>query len=156
RPTTSVLARGNIKNKRQTVEPHPPQAVLASMGAESFHPPTSPIDKTHSGWRLALAQWLTATNNPLTARVMANRVWQQYFGRGLVVTSSDFGTRGERPSNQALLDFLAGELMRDRWSLKALHRLILTSKVYQLSSDPGESNGAQIDPDNHSFWRMNR
>jgi hypothetical protein len=156
RPQTCVLARGNIKNNRQKVEPHPPEVLLASMGAESFHPPASPIDKTHAGWRLALAHWLTATNNPLTARVIANRVWQHHFGRGLVATASDFGTRGERPSNQALLDFLAGELMRNGWSLKALHRLILTSKVYQLSCDPGESNGARIDPENRYMWRMRR
>jgi hypothetical protein len=156
RPQTSVLARGNIKNKRQKVEPHPPDALLASMGADSFHPPASAIDKTHSGWRLALAQWLTATNNPLTARVIVNRVWQHHFGRGLVSTSSDFGTRGERPANQALLDFLAGELTRNGWSLKALHRLILTSKAYQLSSEPADSNGAHIDPENRYLWRMNR
>ncbi len=156
RPPTSILARGNIKNKRQTVDPHPPKVLLASMGADSFRPPTSTIDKTHSGWRLAFAQWLTATNNPLTARVIVNRVWQHHFGRGLVATSSDFGTRGERPSNQALLDFLANELIQNGWSLKALHRLILTSKVYQLSSEPGDSNGAEIDPENRYLWRMNR
>jgi Protein of unknown function (DUF1553)/Protein of unknown function (DUF1549) len=160
RPETWVLARGNIKNKRQTVEPRPPDILMANMakmsGAEVFHPPSAPIDKTHSGWRLALAQWLVATNNPLTARVIVNRLWQHHFGRGLVATSSDFGTRGEPPANQALLDYLAGELIRNGWHLKPIHRLMLASKAYQLSSQAGDSNGAERDPENRYLWRMTR
>ncbi len=157
RPETWVLSRGNIKNKRNTVIPGPPEVLLASMGgAEAFHPPARPIDKTHSGWRLSLAQWLASPNNPLTARVMVNRIWQHHFGRGLVGTSSDFGTRGDRPANQELLDYLAGELVRQQWRLKPIHRLILLSQAYQLSSDPGNSNGGQLDPENRYNWRMNR
>lgn len=157
RPETWVLARGNIKNKRKTVEPGPPEVLVANMGgAGVFNAPTQPIDKTHSGWRLALARWLVATNNPLTSRVIVNRLWQHHFGRGLVATSSDFGARGERPANQALLDYLAGELIRNGWHLKPIHRLMLTSQAYQLSSESGDSNGSERDPENRHLWRMNR
>jgi hypothetical protein len=156
RPETWVLARGNIKNKRKTVEPGPPEVLLASMGSTAFQPPATPIDKQHSGWRLSLARWLVATNNPLTARVIVNRIWQHHFGRGLVATTSDFGTRGERPSNQPLLDYLGVELMRNGWHLKPIHRLLLTSEAYRLSSEPADSNGAQLDSENRYLWRMNR
>jgi hypothetical protein len=156
-PETWILRRGNIKNKRKAVEPGPPEVLVASMGvAGAFCPPAQPIDGTHSGWRLALAQWMVATNNPLTARVIVNRLWQHYVGRGLVSTSSDFGTRGEAPANQALLDYLALELMRNGWHLKPLHRLMVTSKAYQLSSEPGDSNGQNSDPANRYLWRMTR
>lgn len=157
RPETWVLKRGSIKSKRQTVEPGPPQVLLERMGgADVFHPPTAPIDKTHSGWRLALAQWMLATNNPLTARVIVNRLWQHHFGRGLVGTSSDFGTRGEAPSNQALLDYLAGELIRNGWHLKPIHRLMLTSKAYQLASKADNRDGQERDSANLHLWRMTR
>ena len=157
RPDTWLLRRGNTKNKRRTVEPGPPEVLLANMGgAAAFQPPTGPIDATHTGWRLALARWMIATNNPLTARVMVNRIWQHHFGHGLVATSSDFGTRGEPPTNQALLDYLAGELIRNGWRLKPIHRLLLTSKAYQLSSEVGDSPALERDPDNRFLWRMTR
>ncbi|MDB6036638.1 MAG: hypothetical protein JWM99_479, partial [Verrucomicrobiales bacterium] len=157
RPETWVLKRGNVKNKRMIVDPRPPEVLVANMGGSAaFCPPAHPIDTTHSGWRLALAQWMVATNNPLTARVIVNRLWQHHFGRGLVATTSDFGTRGEAPANQALLDYLAGELIRNGWHLKPIHRLMVTSKAYQLSTQSGDSTGADRDPDNRYFWRMNR
>jgi hypothetical protein len=157
RPETCVLERGDVKNKRKKVGPGPPGVLMASMGGEdAFHPPSQPIDKTHSGWRSALVEWLVATNNPLTARVIVNRLWQHYFGRGLVATSSDFGVRGESPANQALLDYLATELIHSGWRLKPIHRLILTSKAYQLSSKSGDSTGKDLDPLNRYNWRMSR
>ena len=91
--------------------------------------------------RLDLARWLVSKDNPLTARVTVNRLWEQHFGKGLVATSEDFGTQGETPSNQALLDYLATEFMRPAgqaakpWSMKAINRLIVTSAAYRQSSD---------------------
>jgi Protein of unknown function (DUF1553) len=157
RPDAWLLRRGNIKNKRKIVEPGPPEVLVANMGGPGvFQPPPCPIDETHTGWRLALARWMVATNNPLTARVIVNRLWQHHFGRGLVATSSDFGTRGEPPANQALLDYLAGELIRNGWRLKPIHRLMLTSKAYQLSSKAEDPIGLERDPDNRYLWRMTR
>lgn len=157
RPETWVLARGDIKNKSKKVEPGPPEVLMVNMGgAGVFRPPSHPIDDTHSGWRLALARWIVATNNPLTARVIVNRLWQHYFGRGLVATSSDFGIRGELPANQALLDYLAGELIRNGWRLKPIHRLMLTSRTYLLASGYGDSTAQDRDPVNRYNWRMTR
>jgi len=156
-PETWVLKRGNIKNKRRTVEPGPPEVLVANMGGSaSFATPKQAIDATHSGWRSELARWLTATNNPLTARVIVNRLWQHHFGRGLVATSSDFGTRGDPPANQELLDWLAQELVRNNWRLKPIHRLMLTSKAYQMSSEAANPAGVAKDPANRYLWRMNR
>ncbi|MDG2213288.1 MAG: DUF1549 and DUF1553 domain-containing protein, partial [Verrucomicrobiota bacterium] len=85
--------------------------------------------------RLQLAEWIAAADNPLTARVIANRVWLNHFGRGLVSTPNDFGTQGQPPTHPALLDWLATELIRNKWSLKALHRLIMLSATYQTAAD---------------------
>ncbi|SKA99510.1 Planctomycete cytochrome C [Prosthecobacter debontii] len=107
--------------------------------------------------RLDLARWLVRRDNPLTARVIVNRVWQQYFGRGLVETENDFGTMGSLPSHPELLDWLAVELMEHGWSLKYLHHLIVTSRTYrQNSSFTAQSAGATIDPNNLLLWRQNR
>ena len=95
-------------------------------------PPPS-IDPDHSG-RLELARWLTAPENPLTARVIVNRIWQAHFGTGLVRTADNFGLRGETPSHPELLDWLANEFIRSAWDVKAIHRLIVTTAVYQQSS----------------------
>ena len=96
-----------------------------------------PIDTTQSG-RLELARWMAARDNPLPARVMANRIWQHHFGTGLVATSDNFGVRGEAPSHPQLLDLLAANLMDNEWSVKSLHRLIMNSAVYQqATAKPG-------------------
>ena len=97
-------------------------AVLGSL------PPEAPAN------RLGLAQWLVSKDNPLTARVAVNRIWEQYFGRGLVETSEDFGSQGEKPSHPELLDWLAVEFMDRNWSMKAMHRLIVLSTAYRQSS----------------------
>ena len=105
--------------------------------------------------REALANWLTDTDagaGALLARVIVNRLWKQHFGRGLVATASDFGTRGERPTHPELLDWLAGELIRSDWQLKSIHRLILTSSTY-LQGNNGNERSAQVDPDNQLLWR---
>ena len=105
--------------------------------------------------RLELAQWITRPTNPLTARVFVNRVWQWHFGRGLVPTASDFGTRGELPTHPELLDWLAADFMQTGWSLKGLHRKILLSRTYQLSSADQKSN-LEADPGNVWLWRFSR
>jgi hypothetical protein len=111
-------------------------------------------DESRSG-RLQLAEWIAGPENPLTARVMANRLWHHHFGRGLVVTTSDFGVRGTEPSHPELLDFLASYLIDNGWSIKQLHRLIVGSRAYRMSSDDVAAN-ATIDPENRSLWRGNR
>ena len=106
-----------------------------------------------SGRRLALAQWLTSDGNPLTARVLVNRVWLNHFGRGLVNTPADFGSLGERPSHPELLDWLARDFMAQGWRLKRLHKLIMTSTAYRQSSDR-DPRAAELDPENRLHWRM--
>ncbi len=107
-----------------------------------------PLPPSAGSGRLQLAQWLTRPENPLTARVMVNRLWEYHFGIGLVATENDFGARGQRPTHPELLDYLAVRFRESGWSLKAMHRLIMLSQVYQLSgrSDP---HTATIDPENH-------
>src|SRR5439155_25259564 len=92
----------------------------------------------------------------LTARVIVNRLWQHHFGRGIVATPSDFGVRGAKPTHPELLDWLATELVRQGWSLKALHRLMVTSATYRQASAGGDPSAEKVDPDNLLLWRMNR
>jgi hypothetical protein len=108
-----------------------------------------------SGRRSALARWIVDPANPLTARVMVNRIWHYHFGRGIVGTPSDFGVKGDRPTHPALLDWLASEFVRNGWSIKQMHRLILTSNTYQQSSRYNEL-AAKIDPENKLLWRFPR
>ncbi len=105
--------------------------------------------------RAALADWLASPANPLTARVMVNRIWQHHFGRGLAPTPGDFGTRGQPPTHPELLDWLAGEFVAHGWSVKAMHKLILLSATYQQSSEPTDS-ASKFDPENRLFSRQNR
>ncbi len=115
-------------------------------------PGVKPPAKTQSG-RLELAQWLTHRENPLTARVMVNRVWQKLFGRALVTTSDDFGVNGAKPSHPELLDYLAVRFMEQGWSVKQLIREIVLSKAYQRSTERSV-NATKGDPDNIWLWRM--
>jgi mono/diheme cytochrome c family protein len=110
---------------------------------------------TNGSGRLELARWLASEENPLTARVMANRVWQNHFGEGIVRTPNNFGKLGEPPTDPALLDFLADYFVRSGWSIKALHRAIMLSVAYQSSCD-GPPELMKADPDNRLFGRMNR
>ena len=116
--------------------------------------PPPPIPEGTSG-RLELAAWITHPEHPLTARVMANRIWHWHFGRGLVDTPSNFGTTGSTPTNLELLDWLARRFVESGWSMKALHREILLSSTYRLSTDYSEVNAA-VDQGNRLHWRMNR
>lgn len=108
---------------------------------------------TSTGRRLAFARWVASPENPLTARVAMNHVWLRHFGRGIVSTPADLGRNGARPTHPQLLDWLAAEFMARGWSMKAMHRLILTSSTYRMASTPDDVN-LSLDPDNHFFWRM--
>jgi hypothetical protein len=134
-PPTYLLWRGDLQARGPVVEPAFP-AVLAS------NPPSIAATGETTGRRKALAEWLTRPDHPLTARVMVNRLWQGHFGRGLVGSASDFGRMGEEPSHPELLDWLATELVRQGWSLKAMHRLIVTSATYRQTSRPTSAGNA--------------
>jgi cytochrome c553 len=108
-----------------------------------------------TGRRSALANWLTDPKNPLTARVMVNRIWQDHFGNGIVRSSSDFGIMGERPTDPQLLDYLATTFVENGWSMKKMHRLIMLSSTYQQSSGY-QAEAAKVDPDNKLLWRFDR
>lgn len=112
-------------------------------------------ERTKASGRLELAQWIASPSHPLTARVMANRVWQQHFGQGLVRTPSNFGKLGEKPTHPELLDYLATRLIENGWSVKKLHREILLSAAYQTSSQP-TAELLKADADNRMFGHMNR
>jgi hypothetical protein len=113
-----------------------------------------PFPGNQSG-RLELARWIVSKDNPLTARVMVNRIWQWHFGTGLVATSDNFGNRGEIPSHPELLDWLAAHFIKSGWSVKAMHRLILSSSTYQQAC-VANATAAQIDPSNRLLWSMPR
>ncbi|HEX5176669.1 MAG TPA: DUF1553 domain-containing protein, partial [Chthoniobacteraceae bacterium] len=131
-------------------------ADVAPAFLEVLGVPPPQIDKLpHStGRRTALARWLVSPENPLTPRVMVNRIWQRHFGRGLVGTSSDFGRLGEKPSHPELLDWLARRFIEEGWSFKKMHRLILLSATYQQSShNPSSHVAKRKDPENRWLWR---
>jgi hypothetical protein len=127
-PETRILRRGNPELLGPVVAPGLPTAL-----APVEPPPPQPLARS-TGRRLWLASWIASPANPLTARVIVNRVWQWHFGQGLVGTANDFGLQGEPPTHPELLDWLATELIRSGWSLKHLHRLIVLSSTYQTSS----------------------
>lgn len=126
-----------------------PRGFPAVLGGQQL-----PKGATGSG-RLELAGWLTEAKNPLTARVMVNRIWQHHFGRGIVPTSNDFGARGKPPTHPELLDYLAAGFMERGWSVKAMHKLIMLSRTYQMADDENERY-ARLDPNNDWLWRFNR
>jgi hypothetical protein len=130
----------------------------SAFAPESYNPPSHDhhlqIPPGASG-RLQLAQWLTRADNPLTARVIVNRIWQHHFGKGLVTTPSNFGVRGEAPTHPELLDWLTARFIESGWSIKSMHRLILSSKTYQLASIDDERSRAK-DPSNRWYWRFDR
>ncbi len=149
-----VHARGSVHAPGDPMMPGVP-AVLASPDSNPKPVATSPVTRdgrTTSGRRLGLAKWIVDPANPLTARVMVNRIWQHHFGRGIVPSSSDFGKLGEKPTHPELLDWLAGRFVESGWDLKAMHRLILLSRTYRMSSEPGSAN-LEKDPRNLNFWR---
>jgi len=119
------------------------------------NPPTEipPADGRTSGRRRALAEWLASPQNPLTARVIVNRIWHHHFGRGIVATLDNFGKMGDQPTHPELLDWLAVEFMNRGWSIKAIHRLIMTSEAYQMASAYDDQVDREKDPQNQFLWR---
>jgi hypothetical protein len=158
----------NMKNKQaaiaaakkeltaaQTTQKTAQDAANKTDGA--YTPLGTEYPRTSSGRRLALASWIATRDNPLTARVAVNHIWMRHFGEPLVDNVFDFGLRSPKPRHAELLDWLAVELMEHKWSMKHLHRLILTSRTWQLASSSGKSVGSQnrsIDRDNQYLWRM--
>lgn len=149
RTAIHVLRRGVWEQKGVAVGPRPLSVLVSDT-----EPELAPDCKTP---RTQLADWLTAKNNPLTARVIVNRIWQHHFGAGLVKTANDFGTHGSRPSHPELLDWLANELMRNEWRLKSLHRLLVLSNTYQQSSHGAhDSETTTADPENQYLSHFHR
>jgi hypothetical protein len=143
-----VFERGDAQRKGAEVVP----ASLSTL-KEAAHPYALAADAPEQQRRLALAKWLVARDNPLTPRVLANRVWQFHFGAGLVATPSDFGYMGLAPSHPELLDWLAAELVRGEWRLKSLHKLMVTSQTYRQSS-AFRDEAARVDADTRLLWRF--
>ena len=141
---THRLFRGEPLAKREQVEP----GTVAAFGKLAINEATPEQQR-----RLALADWIASKENPLTARVIVNRLWQFHFGKGLVSTPSDFGKAGVAPTHPELLDWMARELMDNDWSLKHVHRLILTSSTYQQGSQPRE-DALQADAASEWWWRF--
>jgi hypothetical protein len=139
-----LLHRGELNAPGDRIEPGLP-ATLARGKASGELPA--------GVWRTALAHWIASAQNPLTVRVIVNRIWQWHFGQGLVRTPNDFGTRGERPTHPELLDWLAVEFVERGWSFKHLHRLILLSSSYQMSSQVDRET-LRLDPDNRLLTRF--
>ena len=151
-PVTKFFVRGDHRTPREVVEPAVP-AVLTSEGVEFTSPPESAVSSTRL---TTLARWMTSRDNPLTARVMVNRIWQYHLGLGLVETSSNFGLVGSKPTHPELLDWLAVEFIESGWSVKHMHRLIMSSKVYQQDSRHANPNARKLDPGDRLWSRFPR
>lgn len=147
---TYLLSRGEAHRPTRLVGPGVPSVLTDGRSPFIAEPPWPGADKT--GRRLAFARWLTQPDHPLTARVLVNRVWAKYFGRGLVATLDNFGVQGARPTHPELLDWMARDFVDSGWSLKHLHRTLLLSRTYRQSSQAGEA--AEADPENLLLTRM--
>ena len=145
---TRVMYRGDPLSPRDVVAPEGLNALNAMLRPLNLKPDAPERDR-----RIAFAKWLTDPKNPLTARVMVNRIWHYHFGRGLVATPSDFGDMGFRPTHPELLDWLALEFMANGWSVKHMHRLILNSKTYRQASLP-RTKGLAKDAGTELLWRF--
>ena len=152
---TRILNRGDYRQPGEEVRP----GFLSAITGNS-EPAELDNDRYRQfptrGWRTTLARWIVSEDNPLAARVMVNRIWQHHFGAGIVATPSDFGANGARPTHPELLDWLAVTFREQGWSVKELHRLMLSSNTYRQSSDNQAAQQNTKDPENKLLWRMNR
>ena len=149
-PPSYFLGRGDANAKGPLMQPG--FVTAATYG----NPPTEipPADGHTSGRRRALAEWLASPENPLTARVIVNRIWHHHFGRGIVPTLDNFGKMGESPTHPELLDWLAVEFMKRGWGIKEMHRLMMTSDAYQMASAHEDAVDREQDPQNQYLWRF--
>jgi hypothetical protein len=149
-PPSYFLIRGDVESRGPQMQPGFVQVITRG------DPPTAiprPDGRT-SGRRLALARWIASPDNPMTARVIVNRLWQKHFGRGIVSTLENFGKMGEAPTHPELLDWLAVEFVRNGWSIKRVNKLMMTSAAYQMASAGGDAASAERDPENRYLWRF--
>jgi cytochrome c553 len=142
--------RIHIRGNRLTLGAIAPRRFLQIIAGEGH----APIQTKQSG-RLELAKWIASADNPLTSRVMVNRIWHHHFGTGLVSTPDNFGARGDRPSHPELLDWLAAEFVKSGWSVKHIHKLILLSATYQ-QGNRSDRQAARVDPNNRLLWQYPR
>jgi Protein of unknown function (DUF1549)/Protein of unknown function (DUF1553)/Planctomycete cytochrome C len=148
-PDTFICLRGNANVPGDKVVPGFPQI----LGGRDALIPEPPKGAKTSGRRTVLAKWIASTENPLFARVMANRLFQYHFGRGIVRSPNNFGTQGDKPTHPELLDWLASKLVEGGWRMKSMHRLIMTSNAYRMSSK-GDPAALAADPQNDLLWRF--
>ena len=149
-PPSYFLIRGDVESHGSLMKPGFIEVITFG------NPPTEiPRPDGHtSGRRLALAQWIASPQNPMTARVIVNRLWQKHFGRGIVATLENFGKMGERPTHQDLLDWMAVEFMEHGWSLKRITKLMMLSSAYQMASAFDAASNVKTDPENLYLWRF--
>lgn len=149
-PPTFILQRGSAHAPGDEVLP-----CFPSILGENNHPaiPVHPPGASTCGRRRVLADWIASPDNPRTARVMVNRIWQFHFGRGLVRSPNDWGALGDKPTHPKLLDWLANEFVKGGWSIKRMHRLIMTSSAYRMSSHD-DARALAMDPANDLLWRF--
>jgi hypothetical protein len=149
-PPAYLLIRGDVNSRGPEMKPG-----FVSVITYGNPPVELPPASGHtSGRRRAMAEWLVSPENPLTARVIVNRIWHHHFGRGIVPTLDNFGKMGELPANQELLDWLAVEFMDRGWSVKQMHRLLMTSQAYQMTSQFDDASNMAKDPEDRLCWRF--
>ena len=154
-PPVRVLTRGDYRQPADAVEAGFPTAITGDPGPAELVTDRYRQFPTR-GLRMTLANWIASRENPLTARVMVNRLWQGHFGRGIVETTSNFGKNGARPTHPELLDWLAVTFMEQGWSVKQMHRLMLTSNTYRQAAENPACADNQTDVENRLLWRFER
>ena len=149
-PPSYFLVRGDMNSRGSMMEP----GFITVISPGNSPAAIPPIRGHTSGRRRVLAEQIGSPENPLTARVMVNRIWHHHFGRGIVATLNNFGKMGEPPTYPELLDWLASEFVSRGWSIKQMHRLIMTSNAYRMSSQYENDTNQKIDPNDHLLWKF--